>query len=1115
MLAPWLREVHVGFDLTRVAPVLHLAARCIVEEAKMPRLSSLEELRVLRSMLLADRDQRGLRITICAGTACGASGSNDTTRAVKGYIVQKGLTDKISLQITGCHGFCEMGPFILTEPQQAFYTQVKLEHVPRIMEAALSGSFVEELLYRDPQTGNVCYRRDDIPFFKHQQRTILGMNQKIDPTRVYDYFINDGYQALEKVLSTGSPHWVLQEIKESGLRGRGGGGFPTGLKWEMLAQQPSHHGKKIVVCNADEGDPGAYMDRSVLEGNPHSIIEGMLIGAYATGATEGIVYVRNEYPLAIENLMIALRQAGEHGLLGADILGTGFSFDITLAQGAGAFVCGEETALIRSIEGKMGEPRQRPPYPIQKGIYGMPTAINNVETWANIPIIIRQGAREFAKVGTKNNSGTKIFSLVGKIKNTGLVEVPMGITIREIVYDIGGGPVSKAKIKAVQTGGPSGGCIPAGRFDLPIDYDSLAAAGSIMGSGGMIVMDENTCMVDIAKYFMNFLKNESCGKCFTCRKGTQRMYEILDDISSGRGTREHLELLEELALVVKDTTMCGLGQTASNPVLSTLRYFRDEYERHVVDKRCDAFVCTNLVGAPCQTACPLDTEAWRYVALLEKGRYEESYQLIRQANPFPSICARVCDRKCEQRCQLGTSGGQPVAIRALKRFVADRVDPSVYKPPRFKRAAKNSPKLAVVGAGPAGLSAAHDLSLLGHAVTLFEAQDVLGGMLVSCIPAYRLPRDIVGKEIASLLNGNITVRYGTVLGRDITIDKLFATGFGAVFLAIGADKSWRLELEGENLEGVYSSMQFLKAFNLRGEELAGGRVGVIGGGNSAVDAARVAIRQQHVQSVSLLYRRTDQEMPAYAEEVEAALEEGVRLETLVSPVKIRYIGAAMKEGITVETMVSPIKIYAKEGRLVGIECIRNRLGDPDASGRRRPVPVPGSEFTVSLNTLIVAIGERPDSECLGAMGLELAADGTLKADANTLRTNREGVFAGGDMVTGPYTVANAIAAGKKAADMIDRYLRGQELRKPPAIRLPQVFIEPAAGGDEPQEEAARAEPATIPVEARRRSFAEVETTLSVEEATAEARRCLRCDLRFTQCKNGKQLACADAQGESA
>ena len=1080
----------------------------------MLRLSSIDELKELRSVLFDAIDKNKPCIVICAGTACQASGSNDIIRVVKRYMIEKGLVGKVALRVTGCHGFCEMGPFILTEPQEAFYTQVKLDDVPRITEALLSRKFVEELLYSDPHTGQKYYRRDDIPFFKNQHRSILGMNPKIDPIRIYDYISQGGYSASAMVLSKQDPKWVVQEVKGSGLRGRGGAGFPTGLKWELLAKQPSGHGK-FLVCNADEGDPGAYMDRSVLEGNPHSIIEGMVIGAYGTGATEGIVYVRNEYPVAVKHLNIALQQAHQLGLLGENILGAGFSFDIKMVRGAGAFVCGEETALIRSVEGKMPEPRQRPPFPIQKGIEGKPTAINNVETWANIPLIFRLGAEEFAKIGTKDNSGTKIFSLVGKVKNTGLVEIPMGMTIKEIVYDIGGGSVGKAKIKAVQTGGPSGGCIPADKFDLPVDYDSLTEAGSIMGSGGMIVMDQNTCMVDVAKYFMNFLKDESCGKCFTCRKGTQRMYEILDDISKGQATVEHLGLLKELAEVVKDTTMCGLGQTASNPVLSTLRYFRDEYEQHVVGKKCDAFVCRELVGVPCQAACPLDTEVWRYVALIEKGNYEEAYRVIREANPFPSVCARVCDRKCETRCNHAVSGGEAIAVRALKRFVTDRVDPSVYKPVVTPRRLRDADRVAVVGSGPAGLSAAHYLSLLGYKVTLIESENQVGGMLVSCIPAYRLPRDVLRKEIKSLLDENITLRCGTALGRDINIDELFKDGFKAVFLAIGADKSWRLGLEGEDIKGVYPSMRFLKTFNLTGQELAKGRVGIIGGGNSAVDAARVAIRQKEVKSVTLLYRRTYQEMPAYAEEVEAALEEGIKLQTLVSPVKIRYIEAAVDEGVRVETFVSPIKIDAKHGHLADIKCIRNKLGDVDSSGRRKPVPIPGTEFTIPLDTLIVAIGERPDSDCLVPMGLEVTKSGTLRVDAETLRANQPGVFGGGDLVTGPNTVVDAVAAGKKAATVIDRYLRGKELRQPAQVRLPKFFVEPAAVSDEELEGAARVEPATLPVESRSKNFAEVEMAFSVEEATREARRCLRCDLDFTGPEQNKVSECPALEEKSS
>jgi len=579
----------------------------------MKPLRSTAAFNALYERLVARLDPDAPTIVIPASTCAQASGANDIIRVTKKELLARGLAECINLRITGCHGFCQMEPNVLIEPQGTFYPRVGEKEMARIVEAVASGDVIEDLLYKDPSSGRRIQKAMDIPFFSKQVRTILSQNEKVDPIRIYNYIENGGYQALVEIIKNRSPAEVVQEVKTSGLRGRGGAGFPTGIKWEMLAKRNGGRGK-VLVCNADEGDPGAYMDRAVLEGNPHSIIEGMIIGAYATGATEGVVYVRAEYPLAIKHLIIALRQARDLGLLGKNILGSSFSFDIDLVKGAGAFVCGEETALMRSIEGKMGEPRQRPPFPVEKGVGGLPTSINNVETWANVPVVIREGAEEYLRTGTKNNSGTKIFSLVGKIKNTGLVEVPMGITIGEIVNDIGGGRENGVPIKAVQTGGPSGGCIPAERFDLPIDYDSLSKAGSIMGSGGMIVMDEHTCMVDLAKYFMAFLKDESCGKCYVCRKGTQRMYELLDDISKGQGTVEQLETLEELALVVKDASMCGLGQTAPNPVLSTLRYFKDEYLKHIQEKKCPAGVCRELItykinancngcGA-CRLACP-------------------------------------------------------------------------------------------------------------------------------------------------------------------------------------------------------------------------------------------------------------------------------------------------------------------------------------------------------------------------------------------------------------------------------------------------------------------------------------------------------------------------------
>jgi NADH-quinone oxidoreductase subunit F len=1055
----------------------------------MDKVRSTGAFQSLQARLVAENSPAKTTIVISAGTCGQASGANDLIRILKRELLTKGLSDRVHLRITGCHGYCQMEPSVLVEPSGTFYPKVNPADIPRILEAVAVGEVVEEFLYHDPDTKKAVTHMAQMPFYKNQVRSILSRSEKIDPIRIFNYIENGGYSSLARVLERGDRNWTVEEVKTSGLRGRGGAGFPTGLKWQLLAKQPSGKGK-ILVCNADEGDPGAYMDRSVLEGNPHSVIEGMAIGAFATGATEGIMYVRNEYPLAIKHLIIALRQAREMGLLGDDILGTGFSFDIGLVRGAGAFVCGEETALMRSIEGKIGEPRQRPPFPVQKGIGGKPTAINNVETWANIPIIFADGAEAFSKTGTKGNSGTKIFSLVGKVKNTGLVEVPMGVTIGEIVNGVGGGPSGRARIKAVQTGGPSGGCIPAKLFDLPIDYDSLAKAGSIMGSGGMIVVDENTCMVDLAKYYMNFLKDESCGKCFTCRKGTQRMWELLDDISRGLGTPQHLALLEELAVTVKDTSMCGLGQTASNPVLSTLKYFRQEYLKHIDAKECPAGVCKDLVGAPCQSACPIGTEAWRYVAHIGRGEYEAAYKVIREANPFPSICARVCNHPCEEKCRAGAGDSQPVAIRSLKRFITDRVDPMAYKPKRLYPA-ETLPRVAIVGSGPAGLTAAHYLSLKGFKVTVFEAEDRPGGMLYYAIPAYRLPREVIQKEIDSLLDDNITLRCGEALGRQVTIDGLLQQGFAAIFVALGAHKSLRLNIEGEDTPGAYPSIQFLKAFNFKGEHLAQGHVGVIGGGNAALDAARVAIRQKNVKSVTIYYRRAQEDMPAFEEEIEAALQEGIKI----------------------KTFVSPVKILSAAGRLSAITLQQNEPGERDASGRRRPVPVPGSETDIPLDTLIVAISEGSDTDCVAVAGgqrIEVSSGGTVVVDPQTLMTNRPGVFAGGDVVTGPNTVVEAIAAGKKVAVMIERYLRGEEMRQPIERHLPRVYVEPLDMEAEELLPSERAETPRAPVEWRKRGFAEVEMSLSVEEAAREAKRCLRCDLEFTRPK--EEVALAGASG---
>jgi NADH-quinone oxidoreductase subunit F len=505
-----------------------------------------------------------------------------------------GLEQTVDIKTTGCHGFCEKGPLTLVWPEGIFYNRVAARDAKDIVASLTNGRRpVERLLYQDPVSGGRVQREDEVPFYARQKRVLFGNNGKIDPKAIEDYLRVGGYRALAKALASLKPEDVVEQVKRSGLRGRGGAGFPTGLKWEAMRRQTAT--PKYIICNADEGDPGAFMDRSLLEGNPHSVLEGMIIGAYALGASEGFLYVRAEYPLAVEHLRIALTQAEEFGLLGENILGSGLNFRIRLVQGAGAFVCGEETALIASLEGRVGEPRPRPPYPVQKGLWGQPTVINNVKTWASVPVIVNRGADWYAAIGTERSKGTMVFSLVGKINNTGLVEVPMGITLREMIYDIGGGIPGGKKLKAVQIGGPSGGCIPATLLDLPIDYEALTAAGSMMGSGGMVVMDESTCMVDVARYFMEFLEEESCGKCFPCREGTQRLREILTRISQGKGTEDDLKLLDDLSWVVRETSLCGLGQTAPNPVLTTLRYFRDEYLAHVREKRCPSKVCRELI----------------------------------------------------------------------------------------------------------------------------------------------------------------------------------------------------------------------------------------------------------------------------------------------------------------------------------------------------------------------------------------------------------------------------------------------------------------------------------------------------------------------------------------
>jgi NADH:ubiquinone oxidoreductase subunit F (NADH-binding)/(2Fe-2S) ferredoxin len=580
---------------------------------------------------------------LCAGTGCVSNGTYKIKDALEREIEKHDLQDEVAVVMTGCNGFCAQGPVAVVKPDEVFYQLLTEDAIPHLVEEHfLKGRPVQKLMYTPPAEKTPVPKMSDIGFFGKQRLVALRNRGMIDPEQIDEYIARGGYTALVKALTEMTPTQIIGEIKRSGLRGRGGAGFPTGTKWELIAN--AKRIPKYLVCNADEGDPGAFMDRSIIESDPHSVLEGMIIGARATGASHGYVYIRNEYPLARERLIKAMNQAREYGLLGEDILGKGLSFEISIQQGAGAFVCGEETSLIASLEGRAPEPRIRPPFPVESGVWQAPTNINNVETWANVPEIINKGAKWFSSIGTETSKGTKVFSVVGKVKNTGLVEVPMGITLREIVYDIGGGIIGDKKFKAVQTGGPSGGCIPESLLDLPIDYEKLAEVGSIMGSGGLIVMDEDTCMVDVARYFLEFLRDESCGKCTACREGIDVMHGILVRICKGEGTEGDIELLEELAEAVKDASLCALGGTAPNPVLSTIRYFRDEYQSHIKDKTCPAGVCKALITFSidpekckgcrlCAKNCPQEAIA---------GQAKEVHTIDQGKCIKCGVCADVC-----------------------------------------------------------------------------------------------------------------------------------------------------------------------------------------------------------------------------------------------------------------------------------------------------------------------------------------------------------------------------------------------------------------------------------------------------------------------------------------
>jgi len=1025
----------------------------------MKRLSSVKELEALRDKIIRklSKNENKVQVKIHLSTCGISSGAAKTLNAFEREIHERGLENTI-ISRASCIGLCDREPTVtVIDPVtgKTIYWGITEDKVPEIVNRHLINHQIVSELAVDLNS----------PRFRLQEIRILR-NQDIDPLNIEEYIARGGYLALAKALSQMSPEDVLEEIRKSGLRGRGGAGFPTATKWSFVKNAKGD--EKYVVCNGDEGDPGAYMNRAVLEGNPHSIIEGMAIGAYCIGnVKQGYAYVRAEYPLAIQTLNHAIEQAKRYGLLGENILGTGFQFDLEIFPGAGAFVCGEETALLTSIEGKRGNPRQRPPFPANEGLFGKPTTLTNVETWSNVPLIILNGADWFASVGSQNSKGTKTLCLVGKVKETGLIEIPLGTPLGKVIFDLGGGIQHDKKFKGVQLGGPSGGVIPAEFLNTPVDYDSIPPLGAIMGSGGVVVMDEDSCMVDVAKYFLDFTKDESCGKCISCREGNPKMYNLLCKITEGKGTLEDLKVLEELAGLIKSASICGLGQTAPNPVLTTLRYFRDEYEAHIIDKKCPAAVCQALFKAPCQHTCPAGLDVPGYIALIKEGKFEEAFKLIMQKVPLPMTLGRVCPANCEKKCRRGQVD-EPVAIRHLKRFAADYAYEHnlLYKPEINTR---RSEKVAIIGSGPAGLSAAWDLAIEGYQVTIFEALPVAGGMLAVGIPEYRLPRKILNREIDNIRQLGVNIQ----LNKRITdIPSLFKEGFSAVFIAIGAHRGNRMNIPGEDLIGVMDAIEFLREVSLGRKPEIGEKVAVVGGGNSAIDAARVALRQG-AKEVHILYRREKSDMPAEPEEIQAAEDEGIQIHCLTNPVRI----------------------MDKDRKVNGVECIKQELKDFDKSGRRRPEPIPGSEFVLKIDTLIEAVGQTADAQSLNLDGVQKTPDGKIPADKRTLLVSERGIFVGGDAFSGPSTVVEAIASGQRAASSIKRFLRGEKLL--PIISrnsFKHIEIPDIAPAEEDTLPCNRVAFTEEEPEKRKYSFTEVVKGYSPDEARQEARRCLRCDL---------------------
>ncbi|MBP9018192.1 MAG: FAD-dependent oxidoreductase [Bacteroidales bacterium] len=1047
---------------------------------RISNYADLEEIRLkAASKILPDKPYIAVGMGTC-GIGRGAEVLYDSFQR----IINERKLD-IILKKTGCFGFCAEEPlvniYIPGKPLVILHRVAEVDVIP-VVSAIQKGLMpFRNVLCRiedwDFITGKFEFGKgltehplwNEIPFFKWQKKIVLRNCGLIVPDDIEEYIGVGGYFPLYSVLTGKSPQEVIDEVKLSKLRGRGGAGFPTGQKWELMAKVKAD--QKYVVCNADEGDPGAFMNRNEIESDPFMLLEGMTIGAYAMGASKGVVYIRAEYPLAVRRLKGAIEQAKSLGLLGENILGSGFNFDIDIVEGAGAFVCGEETALIKSIEGKAGRPVPRPPYPAVKGLFDYPTNINNVETWCNIPVVMSKGASWFTETGTERSAGTKVFSLVGKVKNTGLVELPLGSTLETIVFRIGEGSGSQKRVKAVQTGGPSGGCIPVDYMKTPVDYESLNALGAIMGSGGMVVMDQDNCMVDVARYFTEFSNSESCGKCTPCREGLAQTLEIIKKFTSGKAQEEDIKTLEELGQVIKATALCGLGQTAPNPVLTTLRYFRDEYDHHMIEKKCEPGICQDLFTALCENSCPMHMNIPRYLQLLKENKLEDAFESSLRDNPLPSTIGRICHFHCQMKCRREGIDA-PVSQGEIHRYISD----TVYAKESYKKiydrliSEKMPPthkKIAIVGGGPAGLTAAFYLVRLGHDVTIYDSEAEAGGILRWGIPKYRLPLDILQREIDFIKELGVKFVMNTCVEKDISLEQLEHDNH-VVILAVGAHKDTELQIPGCNLNGVISGMDFLKEIAHEKKPEIGRHVVIVGAGNVAIDAARTALRLG--SEVTVVYRRLKADMPANKDEIKEAENEGVNFLFLCNPEEI---------------------LADANDKVRGVRLMKMACGEVDLSNRRKPVPT-GEFFTLDCDNVIMAIGEEVDAEFAKEYGINLKSNGSILVDHFTHETNHPKFYAIGDAITGPATAAEAMGIAKKAAEVIDLKLMDKN-------RFHKLFREFEYSNEVPlkPEGGNRHYSVKLPLEERVGNFKEISLGYTPAQAYAEAARCLRCDVRTT------------------